>query len=47
MEEIWKDIEGYEGYYKINENGNIMSMYRETIGKNGGFYKNNTSLIYA
>ena len=21
MEEIWKDIEGYEGYYKINENG--------------------------
>lgn len=26
MEEIWKDIKGYEGYYKISNLGNVMSL---------------------
>jgi len=25
MEEIWKDVEGYEGLYKINQHGEILS----------------------
>lgn len=23
MNEIWKDIEGYEGYYQVSNNGNV------------------------
>ena len=26
MEEIWKDIEGYEGFYKISSFGNVLSL---------------------
>lgn len=25
MEEIWKDVPGYEGYYKVSSYGNFMS----------------------
>lgn len=41
MEEIWKDIEGYEGYYKISNLGNIKSEERviEHNGCYGGYYK--------
>lgn len=35
MEEIWKDITGYEGTYQISNFGNIKSLKRETIDKNG------------
>ncbi len=28
MEEIWKDIEGYEGIYKVSSFGNVMSLKR-------------------
>ena len=28
MEEIWKDIPGFEGYYKVSNIGNIMSVKR-------------------
>lgn len=27
MEEIWKDIPGYEGYYQASDQGNIRSIY--------------------
>ena len=27
MEEVWKDIEGYEGLYKISNLGNVKSIY--------------------
>lgn len=27
MEEIWKDIKGYEGLYKISNYGNIKSIH--------------------
>ena len=30
MEEIWKDIEGYEGLYKVSNTGKIMSFRKST-----------------
>ena len=30
MEEIWKDVPGYEGLYKVNENCEILSFKRKT-----------------
>lgn len=35
MEETWKDIVGYEGIYQISNLGNIKSLDREVICKNG------------
>lgn len=29
MKEIWKDIEGYENIYQINNLGNVMSFKRK------------------
>ena len=29
MKEVWRDIAGYEGYYKISNLGNIKSLVRE------------------
>lgn len=34
--EIWKDIEGYEGLYRISSNGVIKSLDR-VINNNGGY----------
>ena len=36
-EEIWKDIKGYEGYYKISSYGNVKSLDR-IISNNRGSY---------
>ena len=33
MEEIWKDIEGYEGKYKVSNLGNVKSFVRDKNGK--------------
>ena len=33
MEEIWKDIEGYEGYYQVSNLGRIKSLKRPRIMK--------------
>ncbi len=35
MEEIWKDIKGYEGLYQISNFGNIKSMDKVIIRKDG------------
>lgn len=35
--EIWKDIEGFEGYYKVSNYGNVMSLKR--TGATGGLIK--------
>ena len=35
MKEIWKDIEGYEGYYQVSNIGRIKSLSREKIMPNG------------
>lgn len=34
MKEIWKDIEGFEGYYKISNFGNVKSYDRAVIKTN-------------
>lgn len=31
MEEVWKDIKGYEGYYKISNHGNVFSIRANKI----------------
>lgn len=36
MEEIWKDIEGYEGLYQVSNLGNVKSLDR-VISRNGNF----------
>jgi DNA-binding XRE family transcriptional regulator len=36
MNEIWKEIKGYEGYYKISNFGNVKSLtrtYKDSIGR--------------
>jgi len=35
MKEIWKDIEGYEGYYQVSTLGRVRSLDRVVIAKNG------------
>jgi len=35
MDEIWKDIEGYEGMYQISNLGRVKSLSRVVIRKNG------------
>lgn len=42
--EIWKEIPGYEGVYKISESGLIYSYPRN--GTNGGFFKGHVSRGY-
>jgi len=36
-EEIWKDVVGYEGYYKISSFGNLMSCDRKVQSKNNSY----------
>lgn len=38
MEEIWKDIEGYEGYYQVSNLGRVRSLDRYITGNNGAIY---------
>lgn len=33
MEEIWRDIDGYEGLYKVSNLGNIKSLNYRRTGK--------------
>ena len=33
--EIWKDIEGYEGYYQVSNMGNVKSLNYNRTGKEG------------
>lgn len=35
MEEVWKDVVGFEGRYQISSLGNMRSLTRETTYKNG------------
>lgn len=38
MKEVWKDIAGYEGYYKISNKGRVKSLKRK-VKNHSGFYK--------
>lgn len=44
MKEIWKDIKGYEGLYKISSFGNIISKKRK--GTNGIITQQNSKIGY-
>ena len=33
MKEIWKDVKGYEGIYKISNLGRVKSLSNKTTGK--------------
>lgn len=47
MEEVWKDIDGYEGYYQVSNFGNIKSL-EKTIKNSGtfsGFYKTKERIL--
>lgn len=35
MEEIWKDVIGYEGHYQVSNFGNVKSLKRTVIRKDG------------
>ena len=35
MDEIWKDIKNYEGYYQISNLGRVKSLDRYVLGKDG------------
>lgn len=37
MEEIWKDIQGYEGWYQASNLGNVRSIKRRTKRKDGNY----------
>lgn len=34
-EEIWKDVKGYEGYYRVSNKGRVKSLEREILKRNG------------
>ena len=36
MQEIWKDIKGYEGLYQVSNFGNVKSLERRVNSCNGG-----------
>lgn len=38
MEEEWRDIKGYEGYYQVSNCGRVRSLPRIVIGKDGRFF---------
>tara|TARA_R100001086_G_scaffold250083_1_gene193457 strand:- start:1531 stop:2301 length:771 start_codon:yes stop_codon:yes gene_type:complete len=35
ISQIWKDIEGYSGYYQVSNDGEVRSLDREIVHKNG------------
>lgn len=35
QEEIWKDVKGYEGYYKVSNMGRVLSVDRTILKRNG------------
>lgn len=39
MEEIWKDIDGYEGYYQISNFGRVKSLARFVFNKDGSLQR--------
>ena len=45
MVEIFKDIKGFEGYYKVSNFGNVISLERIIFDKNGRSIKNNEKFM--
>lgn len=38
MEEIWKDIKGYEGLYQISNLGKVKSLARTTVRRGNKYF---------
>jgi len=45
MEETWKDIPGYEGYYQVSDLGRVKSLERVVMRSNGRPYKVKEKLL--
>ena len=45
INEIWKDIEGYEGLYQVSTLGRVKSLGRMVPSKNGSFRKEPEKLL--
>lgn len=45
MEEIWKDIEGYEGLYQVSNLGRVKSLSREIIRQDGNNYRSRETIM--
>lgn len=45
MEEIWKDIEGFEGLYQVSNWGRVYSLGGRTMGRMNNRYKNKPRII--
>ena len=43
--EIWKDIQGYENYYQVSNLGNVKSLRRTIIRKNGRPYTEKEKIL--
>src|SRR5574344_428340 len=43
--EIWKDIQGYENYYQVSNLGNVKSLKRTIIRKNGRPYTEKEKIL--
>jgi len=43
--EIWKDIEGYKGFYQVSSLGRIKSLAREKILYHGGIYNTKEEML--
>ena len=35
IEEVWRDVKGYEGYYQVSDQGRVKSLERTFINKSG------------
>jgi len=45
MEEIWKEIKGYEGYYKVSNFGNVKSLRRKIMTSKGHYHTVNSRVM--
>jgi len=45
MQEIWKDIKGYEGLYQISNCGNLRSLSRKVRTKGNNYRRVKSALI--
>lgn len=45
MKEIWKDIEGYEGYYQVSNLGRVKSLFRQVKHSEGNIRNNHERIL--
>ncbi|MBA8773108.1 endonuclease [Staphylococcus schleiferi subsp. coagulans] len=45
MEEVWKDVPGYEGYYQVSNTGKVRSVDRVIEYKDGRVFKYPTKIL--